>query len=327
MMNRYNKYIGVVAICIILFACKTDKKNTTSIDSTPKPPVKVPMVAADSAYHFIEKQLSFGVRVPGSPGHIQCRDWIVNKMKSLGADVKIQEFKASFLTKSNISSYNIIAKINPTQTKRIALFAHWDSRLIAEKDSDATMKDKPIMGAIDGASGVAALIEIARLLKAHPVDLGVDFIFFDAEDQGDDSGNWCIGSQFWAKSVQNDENKPQFGILLDLIGAKGATYGMEKYSMEAAPDLVRKIWDLASKMNKSHLFSVYDGGAIMDDHYYVNTMARIPTIDIIQTTPNGSFGHYHHTHKDNISEVDKTVLSGVIQVVTAVVYKTYDGTF
>jgi glutaminyl-peptide cyclotransferase len=319
-------YIGIITALTFVIACKPDAK-TTEKPKVALPPATIPSIDGDSAFAFIEKQLSFGVRVPGTPGHLACRDWIKSKMESYGATVSLQPFKATFLRKADVECYNIIAKINPEATERVILFAHWDTRLIAEKDADPSMKEKPIPGAIDGASGVAGLLEIARQTHKNKINLGIDFVFFDAEDQGDDRGNWCIGSQYWAQSVKDETSKPKYGILLDLIGAKGATYGMEQYSMESAPDLLKKVWNLAAKMNKSDIFQVYSIGGITDDHYYVNLIAKIPTIDIIETSQNGTFGHYHHTHKDNINEVDKSNLRSVIQVVTAVLYKTSDGSF
>ena len=315
----------------IVVACKTDpKKETVTEPSAIKlPKAIVPKVEEDSAYFFIEKQLSFGVRVPGSDGHLKTRDWIVNTLKSYGAEVTIQEFKASFLNKKDVPSYNIIARMNPGEKKRIALFAHWDTRLIAEKDKNEALRNKPIQGAVDGASGVAALLEIARLMKANPVNLGVDFVFFDAEDQGDDSATetWCLGSQFWSKSVQNDSSKPEMGILLDLIGSQGATYSKEEISSKMAGSIQNKVWDLAAAMGKGSLFINSPIGQITDDHFYVNTIANIPTIDIISTKPSGFFGVYHDTNNDNIKTIDKQNLASVIQVVTAVVYKTSDNSF
>lgn len=325
--------IRYLIIIVFLFtgflACKQDTKDKSEVSAKTKAKATVPAVNADSAYSFIEKQLSFGVRVPGTDGHLKTRDWIISKMKSYGASVEIQEFKSSFLTKKDVPSYNIIAKINPEIQERIALFAHWDTRLIAEKDADQSKKDKPIAGAVDGASGVAGLLEIARLVKDHPIDLGIDFVFFDVEDQGDDTSNlsWCQGSQFWSKSVANQETKPQFGILLDLIGAKNATYSKEEYSAKMAGSIQKKVWELAAVMGKGNVFINAPIGAITDDHYYVNTIANIPCIDIIETKPSGYFSEYHHTHNDNITAIDKNNLAAVIQVVTAVAYKTSDGSF
>lgn len=325
--------IRYIIIIVFLFtgflSCKQDTKDKSEVPTKTKVKATVPAVNADSAYSFIEKQLTFGVRVPGTDGHLKTRDWIISKMKSYGASVEIQEFKSSFLTKKDVPSYNIIAKINPEIEERIALFAHWDTRLIAEKDADQSKKDKPIAGAVDGASGVAGLLEIARLVKDHPIDLGIDFVFFDVEDQGDDTSNlsWCQGSQFWSKSVANQKTKPQFGILLDLIGAKNATYSKEEYSAKMAGSLQKKVWELASVMGKGNVFINAPIGAITDDHYYVNTIANIPCIDIIETKPSGYFSEYHHTHNDNITAIDKNNLAAVIQVVTAVAYKTSDASF
>jgi Zn-dependent M28 family amino/carboxypeptidase len=322
-------YIFLLVFCLAYTSCKNDPSKTSNISETPKPKAIIPKVDGDSAYHFIEKQLSFGVRVPGTQSHIQTKDWIVQKMKTYGAEIKIQEFTTSFLTVKNVKAYNIIASINPEKEKRVALFAHWDSRLIAEKDKNSALKDKPIPGAIDGGSGVAVLLEIARQLKLNPIDLGVDFVFFDAEDQGNESlgDSWCLGSQYWAKSVKDNKSKPEFGILLDLVGAKGATYSKEEISARMAGGIQNKIWALASAMGKGNLFINSPIGAITDDHYYVTTIAGIPTVDIIETKPSGYFSDYHHTHNDNLDALDKDNLASVIQVVLAVIYKSSDDTF
>lgn len=329
---RKSLNLGIALLAMVMFvaSCKSDtsKKDQSEQVKTTKPAAKIPKVDADTAFHFIERQLSYGVRVPGTDGHKKTMEWISNTMKRYGAAVEIQEFKATFLTKKDIPSYNIIASINPKHTERVILFAHWDSRLIAEKDKDSAKKDLPIMGAIDGASGVAALLEIARQISLQPIDLGVDFVFFDAEDQGSTGeDSWCLGSQYWSKHYTPNGATPKFGILLDLIGAKNASYHKEGISTMYAKDIQDKVWDIAQKMGKGTMFDNGLIGGITDDHYYVNTIAKIPTIDIIQTYPSGMFGAYHHTHDDNIDAVDKANLASVTQVVLAVLYKNSDGTF
>ena len=330
-MKSLNYFVFFIIFAFSVASCKQDKHETkveTTEQKPNKPAVKIPKVDQDSLYSFTEKQVNFGVRVPGSEGHLKTRDWIVEKMRSYGADVQLQEFKATFLTKKDVQSYNIIAKINPEHKERVILFAHWDTRLIAEKDKDVAKQDKPILGAVDGASGVAALIEIARQLKINPIDLGVDFVFFDAEDQGSGGDNtWCLGSQYWSKGFNKNDIKPQFGILLDLVGAKGAQYSKEAVSATYAGAIQDKVWDIAHKMGKANLFLQSHIDGITDDHYYVNTIAGIPTIDIIQTYPSGIFAPYHHTHDDNLDAIDKENLAAVTQVVLAVVCKTSDGTF
>lgn len=310
-----------------LMSCKTDPKS--AMPKKDLPPVKVPAVNGDSMMSFVAKQLSFGVRYPGSEGHLKVRDWIAAKMKSYGAEVSLQEFKASFLGKKDVPSFNIIARINPKLKDRIALFAHYDSRLIAEKDNDPAKKALPILGAVDGAGGVAGLLEIARQLQANHAEIGVDIVFFDAEDQGEEAQleSWCLGSQYWSKNLDKNSDKPKFGILVDLVGAAGSVYGKEEISFNMAQLLQQNIWQLAHAMGKSNLFVNLPVGPITDDHYYVNINAKIPTVDIIATKPTGQFGDYHHTHGDTIEALDKDILASVVQVVTAVVYKTSDGSF
>lgn len=328
--NKYDLKYYVIVLLIGITACKSDPNANSTIQTEPREiiqSVKVPKVSTDSLMVFTQTQLSFGNRVPGSDGSQMTKNWLKQKMTSYGARVTEQPFMADFLDKKDVQCHNIIAQINPDSKKRIILFAHFDSRLIAEKDPDNNRLKDPIPGAIDGATGTAGLVEIARLLHENPINLGVDFVFFDAEDQGQGNDNWCIGSKYWASNQKNLSHKPEFGILLDLIGGKGSTYGFEAYSMQYARDILIKVWSLASLMGKKDIFQVYDGGPIMDDHYYVNTIANIPTIDIIHTTQNGGFGSYHHTHSDNMEAIDPSIFNGVIQVVTAVVYKVYDNSF
>lgn len=324
---RHIYLVLTISLMTVFIGCRNDKTKQMNPNNTT--PVKVPAVSGDSMMAMVSRQLAFGVRYPGSEGHLKARDWIVAAAKSYGAEVEIQEFKADFLGKKGVQAYNIIARINPDQKERIALFAHWDSRLIAEKDSDATKKNQPILGAVDGAGSVSALLEIARQIQQNPVNLGVDMVFFDAEDQGEEAKieSWCLGSQYWSKNYPEDATKPKFGILVDLIGAKGSVYGKEEISYNFASLLVENVWKLAHAMGKSSLFVNLPVGPITDDHYYVNMYAGIPTIDIIATKPSGQFGDYHHTHSDNIDALDKDNLTSVVQVVTAVVYKTSDGSF
>jgi len=256
----------------------------------------------------------------------------VQELESSGADVKVQEFKASFLTVKDAESYNIIAQINPKKKKRVLLAAHWDTRLIADKDDKD--QDKPIDGADDGGSGVGVLLQIAKMIKANPIDLGVDIILFDAEDNGEDTDDgsktatWCLGSQYWMKNIVPKGYKAQYGILLDMVGAKKAKFALEGYSTRFAKTYQDKIWTLAGNMGYGDLFIKENKGFITDDHVYVS-QAGIPMVDIINLSgEEGSvFGHYHHTHDDNMNNIDKNTLRRVGQVVTAVLYKTSEDSF
>ena len=314
---------------VILGSCKEEPKIVTPQQPTISAQLVIPKFERDSAYVFLENQLAFGFRVPGTPEHVACKDWLKAKLESYGATVYEQPFKVSFLSKKDVQAYNVIGAINPQAKKRIIIAAHWDSRLIAEKDPDPTRKKDPIMGADDGASGVAVALEIARILKANPIDLGVDIIFFDAEDQGGDQDGWCLGSKYWSSNFHVKPYTAKYGILLDMVGAKNAKFGFEQVSMRFAPDLMKKVWALARNMGYTDYFIESPTGEIMDDHYYVNVNARIPMIDIINRplqTDHG-FGHYHHTHEDNLEIIDKRTLEVVGKVVTAVIYKENHNSF
>ena len=327
--NALYYFIAFLVAMIAITSCKEEPVTETTSSITP---VKIPKFNGDSAYAFIEKQLSFGYRIPGTPESRACKDWMVSKLKGYGAEVIEQNFEVDFLDIKDAQATNIIASFNPRKKNRILLCAHYDSRLIAEKDRDPAKRSLPIAGADDGASGTAALIEIARVMSNHPIELGVDIVLFDAEDQGESNGaadTWCLGSQYWSKNPHKRNYNATFGILLDMIAAEGAVFHKEGWSMEYASEYVDKVWKLAQGMGYGDLFQNRTIGGITDDHYYININLGIPTLDIINTSGggSGSFARYHHTHQDDISVINKRNLRVVGQVVTAVVYKTYDRTF
>ncbi len=315
---------------LLLTSCKDNEPQ-----SIPPPKLVVPIFNADTAYQFIEKQISFGPRVPGTQGQLDCKEWIKSKMVSYGAKVTEQEFSAIIFNGEEKPGYNIMAQFNPNAKKRVLLAAHWDTRMVADKDNDISKQNNPIDGADDGASGTAALMEIARLLQKEKMqNMGVDLLFFDVEDQGgldgeqEEESTYALGSLYWSENVVPVGYKADFGILLDMIAAKGALFGREQYSMRYAGQYMDKIWSLANKMGKTHLFQDFDAGYIGDDHVNV-IKAGIPMVDIINRplkTKSG-FGHYHHTHKDDISIIDKSNLQSVGQVVTAVIYRHAVGRF
>ncbi len=312
----------------LFFSCKNEA--STPEPTKPATKVNVPVFDGQEAYDFVQKQVDFGKRVPGTEAHKKCKDWLVSTLEQHGAEVTVQEFKASFLGVKDAESFNIIASINPEKKKRIALAAHWDTRLIADKDD--TDKNLPIDGADDGGSGVGVLLQLSKIIKENPIDLGVDIILFDAEDNGEDTDDgsktltWCLGSQYWRDNPHKKGYSAKYGILLDMVGANGARFPLEGYSAQNAPGLQKKIWDLAGRMGYGDLFQkVRYRGGITDDHVYMNE-AGIPTVDIINL-PGDTFGDYHHTHDDNMSLIDANVLRKVGQVVTTILYKESEGSF
>ncbi len=321
---------------LVLQSCESDKKTTTTQTKAPvEKKVKIPAFSADNAFAYIEKQLSFGPRVPGTEEHAACKDWLVSELEAHGADVVVQDFIANIYTGDKWQSYNIIGQINPEEKKRIILAAHWDTRMIAEEDKNKNRQKEPILGADDGGSGVGVLLEIAKILKENPIeDLGIDIIFFDAEDQGkrgptEPPNLWCLGSQYWSKNKHKKGYRANYGILLDMVGGKNPYFGKDLISKEYAGVLQEKVWRLAHGMGYSDMFSMETTGNLVDDHYFVNTIAGIPMIDIINYTPgeDNGFADHWHTHNDDISAINKRTLKAVGQVVTAAIYKESGNTF
>ncbi len=323
--------VGIcVAIILLIISCKKEKSTPPRVEV--KKNVTVPAFNADSAYMYIEKQLSFGPRIPGTKGHKECKEWIVSQMKLYSDKVSTQDFKASFQELKGVPSSNIIAQINPNHPKRLLLSAHWDTRAISDAEEDPTLKSKPVPGADDGGSGVSILIEVARVIHENPIDMGVDFVFFDAEDQGD-SGDPCLrgsacswgqGSQYWAKNLIPKDYKPEYGILFDMVGAKNASFYKEGYSRLYAGPQTDKIWTLAQRMGYGDFFIDQAHGPITDDHRFVNEISGIPMLDIVNLkhdVPSKTFQKCWHTQCDDISVIDKRTLRVVGQVTLAVLYK------
>jgi glutaminyl-peptide cyclotransferase len=321
--------IGLVALC--LQACEGEKeKSSASKTKVTEKQVKVPDFNADSAYAFIEKQLSFGPRVPNTKGHQACGDFLVEELQGFGAKVQQQQFEARAYDGTVLYLRNIIASFDPQKSKRILLAAHWDTRHVADKDTEN--RDQPIPGANDGGSGVGVLLEIARVLSTtdHP-EVGIDLILFDGEDYGapeDYEGRttgitYCLGSQHWAKNKHQANYSAYYGILLDMVGAENAQFYQEGNSRHYAPKIVKKIWDKANEIGYSRYFPYANSDGIMDDHVPINEYANIPMVDIIAYdpgSPENYFPDYHHTHKDDLSIISKSTLEAVGETVLHVVY-------
>ncbi len=285
--------------------------------------VKIGKFNVDAAYAHIEKQISFGKRTMNTPEHDACKDWLIQELKSSGFEVIPQTFKAKAYTGEMLSGTNIIGRYKPEIAERLLLCAHYDTRHIADKDSSRI--DQPIDGADDGASGVAVLLEIADQIQQIDIPMGVDIIFFDAEDYGDDKGrndySWGLGSQHWSKNLHEKGYQPKYGILLDMIGSADATFPKEGYSMKTAATQVNKIWKLANQMGHGKYFVSRRAGDYTDDHRFIVENTSIPMVDIINIKADGRFGHYHHTHADDINIIDKKTLGAVGQIVLATVIK------
>lgn len=316
-----------------LNACNDDvKTNNTEQKQEIKPKIwkQPPVFNRDSAFQFVKDQVNFGPRVPGTDAHAACAKFLETTLQRFGAQVMVQKAPLTTFDKKTFTLHNIIGSFYPDKTKRILLTAHWDTRPFADQEKDPNLHFKPIDGAHDGASGVAVLLEIARLLGSFEPEVGVDIIFFDLEDYGtpafanDESqaDSYCLGSQYWAKNFHVPNYQADFGILLDMVGAPNAFFTMEGTSMYYAAWVVQRVWDTAHKMGFGSFFKYTQTQPIVDDHLYINRIAKIPTIDIIQYDPEtpSNFGKYWHTHQDNLETIDSQTLYAVGQTVLGVVF-------
>ncbi|MBX7241161.1 MAG: M28 family peptidase [Bacteroidia bacterium] len=315
-----------------LVKCKNDNHTTNQTDNPPvkKEPVKTerksPGFSADSAYLFIEKQLSFGPRVPNMKSHKACGDWLVSKLKSYGGEVMEQTTTVTAYDRTKLNIRNIIASFNPQAGKRVMLSAHWDSRPWADEDTER--QKEPIPAANDAGSGVAVLMEIARQIQAKSPNVGVDIMLWDAEDYGKDTAEtYCLGTQYWANNKHKPGYTAAYGINLDMVGAEGALFPREGVSMHFAPDVTDKLWGIANELGYGNFFTYDVTPEITDDHLFVNMIAKIKMIDVIdrRASPNrpGGFDFfpYWHTHKDNIQCISKNTLNAVGHSVSEMIYR------
>ena len=307
-----------------------DKKEHLPESSLKKPDKEIilPAFNEDTAYYFVKKQVSFGPRVISSKGWEKCSFWIENQLLKYTSNVIIQQAPVTTYDGKNHVLKNIIASFSPKKRNRIALFAHWDSRHIADEDSENT--SSPILGANDGGSGVGVLLEIARQISIQSPKIGVDIILFDAEDYGQPEesnfpimqNSWCLGSQYWSKNNHISNYTARYGVLLDMVGAKDATFFREGYSMHFAPSIVSKIWDKASNLGFGNYFVYQNSPEIIDDHFYVNYLAGIPSINIIEydISTEKHFNKHWHTHGDNMNNINKETLNAVGETLLRIIY-------
>ena len=301
-------------LVLLLIACDNAEKSQETDPVDPVAIVQTPVFNADSAYHYIQAQVNFGPRIPNSAAHDSCAAYLYQRLSAHADKVWRQDFESRGTSGQVFNFQNIIASFNPDATRRILLGTHWDTRMKADKfQEDPNLQ---FDGANDGGSGVGVLLEIASKLSTLPDNLGVDIIFFDAEDQGGLGLDWCLGSKHWTANKHLGNYSAYYGVLLDMVGAKDATFCQEYHSMQFAPKIQEKVWNKAHRLGFSRYFLYQPTGAVEDDHYYVNTVARIPMVNVIDARPNTGvqedlFKDYHHRPKDNMEVIDKQTLEAV----------------
>jgi hypothetical protein len=263
----------------------------------------------------VERQVAFGPRVPGTPARDAAARYLARTLERYGARVSLQSFEVEDpYAPRRLRMINVVGSFAPERTRRIMLCAHYDSRPWADQEPDSTLWTTPIPGAVDGATGVGALLEIARLVGlVSPPEIGVDVVLFDGEDYGKrgDIDHYLLGSKYFAMNLKG--YRPEGAILLDLVGGKGTRVRREQFSKEHAPRWLDHVFGRATTLGLDY-FEAADGAPMIDDHVPL-LQAGIPAIDL--------FGYDYaawHTLGDDLSQVDPDKLWQVIVLLRDLVY-------
>ncbi|HKW47145.1 MAG TPA: M28 family peptidase [Gemmatimonadaceae bacterium] len=293
--------------------------------------------SGDASLAYVKTQLDFGPRVPGTPAHRRTGDWIIEQMKQRADTVVVQSWSHVTAKGDTLPLRNILARINPSATQRVLYVTHWDTRPTADEDMNLGNKGRPIPGANDGASGVALLMGIADALKKTMPIYGVDLLFVDGEDYGSFDGyladsaltkkyDVLIGSTYFANHLPSPDYKPIFGVLFDMIGDKSLQIDQESNSVDAAPEVVTRVWSTADELGYGKYFIGVNKGGVTDDH--VPLLKRgLRVIDVIDDDycSDGSVGcepgpnNLHHTTQDTFDKVSARSLQAVGDVAVALV--------
>jgi len=281
---------------------------------------KSPLFSGENAFQHLIKQCSFGPRNPGSEGHKNTLNYYLNTFNGLADTVFTQSFEDEMpRTRAKVKMNNVIAQFNRDSDKQIMISAHWDTRPWADTGS-IMKKEMPILGANDGASGVAVIIELAYIFKQNPPPIGVSLVLFDAEDYGvpGDSWTYCKGSQYFARNLPI--SYPEYGINIDMIADRQPEFYIERISYQQNASLVLELWELSEELGLK-AFKKQAKDSIFDDHVPLYEIAGIPAINIIDFDYPNDKTNYWHTHNDIVQNCSP---NGLYQVGTLLVNHIYN---
>ena len=322
--------IIAVALCVATASCHSTGSKDATADKTVKGALKTPAkFDSDSAYAYVAHQVGLGPRIPGTQANKECAEYIRTELLRHGADtVTEQRTTVTAYNGDRLPINNLLGSFNREAPTRILLVAHYDTRPWADNDPEQINHLEPVPGANDGASGVGVILEIARQLSLSRPEIGVDMLLVDAEDYGQSSGfsnhdeTWALGTQYLVEHMPySQDNMPRYAILLDMVGGMDAKFHREYFSNNYARNVVDKVWGIAARSGFGDRFLNVDGGAVIDDHVYLNR-AGIPAIDIIESKNEvtKSFSPTWHTVDDDLDNIDRSSLKAAGQTVLNVIY-------
>ena len=266
-----------------------------------------------AAFRYIEQQMAFGNRIPGTEAHRRMGDWLDSLLREKADTVVVQAWSHVTLQGDTLPLRNFIARFNPGAARRVLYLAHYDTRPMADRDS-TTDRSRPVPGANDGASGVAILLGVADALKATPPAVGVDLLFVDGEDYGifAEKADVLIGSRYYANN-QLPGPRVMFAVLWDMVADRDLRIFAENHSSVAAPEVVDRVWTVAEELGYSAYFDRAGKHTLTDDHIPLQD-AGISAIDVVD------FDYpYWHTPDDTIDKVSAESLKIVGDVAVAVI--------
>lgn len=281
-----------------------------------------PAIAAafdgERAYDYLKKQCDFGPRVPGTEAHTKTGAYLERELRKYANKVEKQTFarvlggKEVKLT-NYIATFDYLCPIEIVEAGGVCkpptwalVGAHWDSRPTADKERSPTKRRQAILGANDGASGTAVVLELARQLQNARRYRGVILVLFDGEDYGPGGDNMYLGSKYFASHYTGP--KPEWAVVVDMVGDKNLRLPIEGYSRKNAPGVLERIWRTAERVGQSE-FVREKGPYIMDDHVPLQR-AGIEAIDVIDFTY-----PYWHTLEDTPDKCSAESLESVGAVV------------
>lgn len=286
-------------------------------DSAVGPTPGSPLFDGEAAMAHVRTQVSFGPRVPGTPGHARQLTWLLEQLETHAPVVVADTFEHVTTTGDSLTLTNVMARFAPEQGRRIVLLAHWDTRPTSDEAPDSTDRSTPVPGANDGASGTAVLLALAPLLGDAAPPLGVDLLFVDGEDYGPGVEDMLLGARRYAETLPDDD-RPVYGVLLDMVGDSDASFPVEQISAQYANPVVQKVWRAAERLGYRESFPSAVGQPLTDDHVPL-IEAGVPTANVIDFTY-GPSNSYWHTPDDTPDKLSAATLEMVGRVMVELVY-------
>lgn len=292
--------VGVMAlvvapVAVALFKMRPVQGSTVPTQTKQKAssrPTKLAEFDGERAYEYLVEQCKLGPRISGSDANRALRDRMAEHFTNAGARVTRQAFQARHpVSGSAVEMENIVAAFHPERSRRVVIGAHFDTRPHADKETNPRRKTATFLGANDGASGVAVLMELANLLGNLKTTLGVDLVAFDGEELiYDDKGDYFLGSREFAEEYRKAGGQARYvaGFVLDMVGGDPLAIYPDREGYQQNPHLVEEIWEVANRLKASGFKTGRKFYDVSDDHIPL-IEAGIPAIDIIDF----SYKHWH----------------------------------